>query len=359
MPITDRPNKEALIKALDIFLDSMRPFFCECLRHAPGATVRIALERSLKGSQSTNFARDMPSHDDLLSAIEVSYFATLTETYWDEIFSSRFGGDRKIVRRFRKITEARHRASHPPHQRDLDSEFTQGSLCHIAYVLGSIRASEERKAVFRIREGLSEALKSTSEADSAANMALARRVEEAGAAVLAAEERTRVAEAKMRQAHEQTKAVEISRVLMKNRAIAAEAAKRSAEESAQRSESARQEAEWRALAAEDGQRRAEKKMQSMTGTLHETEKRLTETEATLRRLLKNEDPSVAGIVAKGGVVRPNQKLRPTARNTPRNENGLIKEILGGKISRPKLGGMREIAALTVAWFTMFKPHLRA
>ncbi|MDE0076502.1 MAG: hypothetical protein OXO50_03225 [Caldilineaceae bacterium] len=336
MPIVDRPNKEALLKALDIFLDRMRPFFCECLRHAPGATVQSALERSLKGNQSTNFARNLHFHADLQSAIEVSYFETITETYWEEIFSSRFGGDRKIVQKFRKIGEARNRASHPPHLRDLDDEFTQGSLCHIAYVLGSIGASEEREAVSRLREGIGGAAISTSEADSAARVVMERRVQEADAAVLAAEERARVAEAKSREAHEQTKAVEISRVLMKERAFAAEAAKQSAKALAQRSESARQEAERRALVAETGQLRAEEQMLAMTEELQEMEKRLKENEATLRRVQTQEAPSEADFEAKGDVIRPDRDRRPPVRNTPLYVNWLIRVILSGKISRSQL-----------------------
>lgn len=359
MPIADRSNKEALIKALDIFLDRVRPFFFECLRDAPGASVRISLERSLKGDQCTRFAKTLQFNADLLSAIEVSYFATLTETYWEEVFSSRFGGNRKIVRRLRKIGEARNRASHPPHLRDLDDEFTQGSLCHIAYVLGSIGASEEREAVSRLREGISGAAISTSEADSAARVVMERRVQEADAAVLAAEERARVAEAKSREAHEQTKAVEISRVLMKERAFAAEAAKQSAKALAQRSESARQEAERRALVAETGQLRAEEQMLAMTEELQEMEKRLKEKEATLRRVQTQEAHSEADFAAKGDVIRPKRDRRPPARNTPRYKNYLISEIPSCKSVVPSFASMRVIAALTDTWCTMFKQHLRA
>ncbi|MCY4080824.1 MAG: hypothetical protein OXF54_11310 [Caldilineaceae bacterium] len=336
MPIVNRPNKDALIRALDIFLDKMRPFFIECLRYAPGATVRMALERSLNGDQSTNFARNHHVSPDLLSAVEVNYFATITETYWEEVFSSRFGGDRRIVRKLRKITVARNRASHPPHLRDLDAEFTLGSLCHIAYVLGSIRASEEQEAVSRLKEGIGAAAKTSVEADTATDVLREREARKADASVLAAEERARVAEAQIKEAQEQIEAAEISRLLMKERASAAEAARRSAEDLAHRSNSARQEADRRALSAEAGQLRAEKQSLATAEVLHETEKRLKETEATLRRLQKNKAPSAAGIVAEGGVVILNQDRRPSARNTPQYEDWLIREILSGKISRYKL-----------------------
>ncbi len=336
MPIVNRPNKDALIRALDIFLDKMRPFFIECLRYAPGATVRMALERSLNGDQRTNFARNHHVSPDLLSAVEVNYFATITETYWEEVFSSRFGGDRRIVRKLRKITVARNRASHPPHLRDLDAEFTLGSLCHIAYVLGSIRASEEQEAVSRLKEGIGAAAKTSVEADTATDVLREREARKADASVHAAEERARVAEAQIKEAQEQIEAAEISRLLMKERASAAEAARRSAEDLAHRSNSARQEADRRALAAEDGQLRAEKQSLATAEILHETEKRLKETEATLRRLQKNKAPSATGIVAEGGVVLPNQDRRPSARNTPQYKDGLVREILSGKISSYRL-----------------------
>ena len=336
MPIVDRPNKEALLKALDIFLDKMRPFFVERLHFAPGETVRSVLEHSLRGDQSVIFSRNLHFRNDLESAIEVSFIETLTEAYWDDIFARPFGGDRKVIRKFRKITEARNRASHPPHLCDLDDQFTQGSLCLIAHLLRRIRASEEHAAVVRLRDGLGIPARPASEAETVNTRELEKKVQEADAARLAAEKRARILEAYTTKAHERSQIAERSRVHAEKESNASDAARQRAEKLAQSSESARQESERCALAAGAAQLRAEKELQATIEILREKEQRLKETEATLRRIKKREANYEASFVTRGDVVRPIHCDRPPARNTPQSEDWLIGELLSGKISRSML-----------------------
>lgn len=258
MAVVDRPNKEALLKALDILLDTMRPVFVECLDLAPGETAKDSLERSLRGDQSMSFARNLQLCSDLESAIEVSFFATIAECYWDDSFSARFGGDRKVLQKLRKIKEARNRASHPNHLRDLDDEFTQGSLCHIAYLLESIRAREEHKTVSRLREELGDPAKSFSGAENPAVKELEAKLKEANLGKLAAENRARILEEFTTKAHERTRAAEIALAHEQRKTSASEAARQRAEDLAQKSEYAREAAENRAIAAEAGQFKASK-----------------------------------------------------------------------------------------------------
>lgn len=336
MPIVDRPNKEALLKAVDIFLDKMRPFFMGCLDFAPGASARIALERSLRGEQTARFFRNLHIENELESAIEISFFATITETYWEDIFSSRFGGNRNIIRKLRRITEARNRAAHPPHLRDLDDGFTQGSLCHIAYVLRRIRAWEEHAAVVRLREGLGNSTGRPSEAETNASIRFEEKVQEADAARFAAEKRARIAEATCTEAQELIQTAEILRVHAEERVSAAEAAKRKARDLAQNSESARREAERRVHSAEAAQLSADKQMRAAIEALGEMERRLKKTEDKLQFVQKQQEPSRTGLVAKEEAIRPIKNRRPIARNTPQYENWLIGEIQSGKISRSLL-----------------------
>jgi len=267
MAVVDRPNKEALLKALDILLDTMRPVFVECLDLAPGETAKDSLERSLRGDQSMSFARNLRLCSDLESAIEVSFLATIAECYWEDIFSARFGGARKVLQKLRNVTDARNRASHPTHLCDLDDDFTHGNLCNIAYLLGSIRAWEEHKAVSRLRDELGDSAKSFPRAENAAVKELEAKLKEANLGILAAENRARILEKLTTEAHEGTRAAEIALAHAQSETSAAEAARQRAEDLALESEYAREAAEKRAIAAEASQFRASKLKLAAMNTL--------------------------------------------------------------------------------------------
>lgn len=335
MPVVDRPNKEALLKALDIFMDTMRRFFVDCLELTPGASAQVSLERSLKDDQSKSLSRNLRFCSDLESAIEISFFETIAACYWEDTFSARFGGDRKVLGKLRKVKDARNRASHPPHLRDLDDDFTHGNLCHIAYLLESIRAWEEHKAVSRLRDELGDSAKSFSRAY-AATREMEAKVKEANAGKIAAEQRARILEERTTEAHERAKTAEDSLAHVEKEKSALEAARQKAEDLAKRNELARQEAESRTIAAAAGQREADRQKLATIEVLRETERRFEEVEADLRRVQKREAPARADAVSSRDVIRPTQERRPLARNTPQYEDWLIGEIQSGNISRSML-----------------------
>lgn len=336
MPTVDRPNKEALIRAVDIFLDTMRPFFIDCLHHAPGATVQVVLQQSLKGSKADSLDRNLRRGTDLESTIEVSFFETLAEKYWEDIFSKRFGGDKKVLRKFRKISWARNESSHPPHLRDLDEEVTRGSLNHIAYVLKKIRAWEEHQAVVRLNEGLGGSTGASAESDRVARREAEKRAQEAEAARSATEVRARIAESAIKQAQEQAQFSETARIQFEELAFEAEAAKLKAEELAERREHIRQEAEKRATRAEAAQLEAERKAQAAVADLREMERRAKETQAKLRLAESRKAASRAPSPGANHGIRTTEKSPPVARKSPQYEVWLIGEIMSGKISRSKL-----------------------
>ena len=156
MSIVERPNKEALIKAIDIFRDDMRTFLVQSLGQAPARSERVAIEQALRNGQVDSFARNLSRAEDLESAIDVSYviFGRVVLSYWEEVFKQKLRGRRKFLDNLEKIVEARHRASHPPYRCDLDREYTIGRLCLIAKVLGWIRAGDSQVVVANIRKKL-------------------------------------------------------------------------------------------------------------------------------------------------------------------------------------------------------------
>jgi len=336
MPTVDRPNKDALIKAVDIFLDTMRPLFIECLHLAPGASVKVVMRRSLKGGQAESLEWNLRKGADLETALEVSFFETLARVYWEDIFSKQFNGDTKILRKFRRITVARNEASHPPHLRDLDEELTRGSLNHIAYVLKKIRAWEEHQAVVRLNETLGGSTWTSAEIDREARRKAEQQAQEADAARSDAEVRARIAESAIRQAQEQAQSSEIARIEFEELAIAAGAAKLEAEELAQGREHARREAEKQATRAEAAQLEAERKAQAAVAELRKLERRAKETQTQLRLAESRKPESAAPSQGTKNGIRKNGKSLPFGRKTTQYEYWLISEIMSGNISRSKL-----------------------
>lgn len=340
MTIVDRPNKDALAKAVDIFLDTMRPFFVDCLGHAPGASVKTVLKQSLKGVQADNFARNLRTCTDLESAIEVGYFEPLVKIYWEEIFSTRFRCEKKIIHRLSKIAHARNMASHPPHLHDLEEEYTRGSLCHIAFVLGKIRAWEERQAVVRLRESLG-GVAGPTEAELTARSEADERVRGADAARFAAENRAHISEKAARKAQERNKSNEAARIRVEDHAKAAEAAMQKAEKVAKRNDVARQEAEGRALKAEAAQRDAERQVQSHFVAMQNAEQRAQRAESALMQLEKLNSGLKAQLERKRVDSPQFLKGQPADRRSPKYEVWLIGEILSGRISRTELSQLAE------------------
>ena len=153
MAFVDRPNKDALSKAIDIFLDEMRPYLIRCLSNLPGTCASDAIVGTLGNERAERFAENSRS-GDLHSALEVSYFLPLVSNYWEDVFAFHFRNDVKILSLLKSVTYARNNVSHPPHLRDLDRSETLEHLGQIVDLLGGLRAREAIKAVSRIRADL-------------------------------------------------------------------------------------------------------------------------------------------------------------------------------------------------------------
>lgn len=149
----ERPNKDALTRGLDILRDAMRPFLIRCLKRVRGARVEEVIRRSLPPYLAESFEKDIQQKEDLPSAIDVNLFPHLIQKNWRDAFAPEFSGDRKIVSELWLIKDARNEVAHPGAQ-DLEDNFTKVHLFHISSILGSIKASEQKKAVDSILSGL-------------------------------------------------------------------------------------------------------------------------------------------------------------------------------------------------------------
>ena len=156
MTTVNRPNRDALNRALDIFRDAMRPFIVRCLRRsARGQRVEDTISRSLSDYQERRFQQNLiQNRGDLESSIDVGDFPDLIRHNWRDAFQSQFpDGDRTIQSASWTIKGARDTASHPGVQ-DIDLEFTRSRLFEVADVLGRINAPEQKREVERIRDEL-------------------------------------------------------------------------------------------------------------------------------------------------------------------------------------------------------------
>ena len=149
MTTTPRPNRDALSDAIDIYRDSMRRFILHRLRRVPGATVERAVSAALGDRRADEVNQKLRQGSRIEDVIDVNDFPHLLQRHWHEAFSGAFDNDRTIQSELWLINRARNQVSHPGAQ-DLEAGYTVAHLYHIANVLGSINAPEQKKAVEEI-----------------------------------------------------------------------------------------------------------------------------------------------------------------------------------------------------------------
>ncbi len=151
----DRPNKDALNKAIDIYRDALRPFIVRNLRSVPGQRIEDVICRSLNDNQAARFQSNLarnPGNEE--AAIDVGDFPNLISRNWRVVFNRHFPNDGQVVQNISwLIKEARDKAAHPDTE-DLDIEFTRSRLYDITDVLSRINAPAQRQEVEEIRSRL-------------------------------------------------------------------------------------------------------------------------------------------------------------------------------------------------------------
>ena len=153
MTTIPRPNKEALIKVIDIYRDAMRPFLIHHLRQAPGKRVEDAIKQALRENQFNQFEQNLRNGRSIEESIDINDFPELVRVHWRDVFSNRFPGDRVMQNRLYEIKSIRDEASHPGAS-DLDEEKTRAHIYMVADVLGKIGRTGEKEEVEKIREEL-------------------------------------------------------------------------------------------------------------------------------------------------------------------------------------------------------------
>ena len=165
MQTTNRPNRDALMQAIDIYRDAMRPFIVRQLRRVQGATVEELIERGLGGRQTDEFYRRLAENSDIESAIDLNYFPRVVRDNWRGAFVQHFNDDPSVQNMLWLIKTARDQIAHPGTQ-DIEAEYTRVHLYHVADLLGRINAPDEKQAVEEIRDNLFASAESGEQTDS-------------------------------------------------------------------------------------------------------------------------------------------------------------------------------------------------
>ena len=164
MQTTNRPNRDALMRAIDIYRDAMRPFIVRQLRRVPGESVEELIERGLGNRQVEEFNRRLTENGDIESAIDLNYFPKVIRDNWRGAFAQYFNGDLTVQSTLWLVKTARDQIAHPGTQ-DIEAEYTRVHLYHIADLLGRINTPNEKQAVEEIRDNLFASPESRRQAD--------------------------------------------------------------------------------------------------------------------------------------------------------------------------------------------------
>ena len=153
MQTTNRPNRDALMQAIDIYRDAMRPFIVRQLRRVQGTSVEELIERGLGNRQADEFNRRLAENNDIEASIDLNYFPKVIRDNWRGAFAQHFRDDLTVQSTLWLIKTARDQIAHPGTQ-DIEGEYTRVHLYHIADLLGRINAPDKKQVVEEIRDNL-------------------------------------------------------------------------------------------------------------------------------------------------------------------------------------------------------------
>ncbi len=148
----DYPNRDALRKANDIYLDVMRSFIVHNLRQVQGGNVQQFIEDVLYDNQIDQFRQMLDEHDDICLAIDFTYIPHIIKIYWEEVFAHKFENDLVAQNMLWIIRKGRNKCEH--RAKDLDIEFAQTHLFLISDILKTINRSDQQDVVVNIRNEL-------------------------------------------------------------------------------------------------------------------------------------------------------------------------------------------------------------
>ena len=149
MTMVDRPNKSAIMNALDIYRDGLRPFIVRRLKLVPRRNVEDAIRTALRDGQYNQFEQNLREGRSVEDSIDIGEFPRLVQVHWRDVFRDAFERGSRTSDTLHEIAEARNIVYHPETQ-DVEPDFAIDSLTSIASVLTEINDPEKSEAVKKI-----------------------------------------------------------------------------------------------------------------------------------------------------------------------------------------------------------------
>ena len=151
----ERPNRDALNRAVDIFRDAMRPFIVLNMMEAHSDREKEAILESLQGGRRDDVEWSLEQGKSVEDSIDVGDLPHIVrkDENWSGVFRKAFKGERAVKHTLGQIADARNKAAHPGPE-DLGLEYVGSRLYDISDVLGRIDAPAEKLAVDEIRDSL-------------------------------------------------------------------------------------------------------------------------------------------------------------------------------------------------------------
>ena len=149
----DRPNKQALINAIDIYRDEMRAFIVWCLKRVRGRKIEDCIKSALRDDQYNQFQQNRDAELSIESSIDIGDFPQIVQAHWRDAFGNAFKTDGNVQNDMYAIIEARNKVSHPDTQ-DIELDYAENCLKKISKILTEINKPEQSQVVMDIRNGL-------------------------------------------------------------------------------------------------------------------------------------------------------------------------------------------------------------
>lgn len=123
----DRPNKQALIDALDIYRDEMRAFIVWCLKRVRGRKIEDCIKSALRDDQYNQFQQNRHAELSIESSIDIGDFPQIVQAHWRDVFGNAFNTEGNVQDDMYEIIEARNKVSHPDTQ-DIELDYAENCL---------------------------------------------------------------------------------------------------------------------------------------------------------------------------------------------------------------------------------------
>ena len=149
----ERPNRQALNDALDIYRDEIRPFIVRCLKSVHGRTPEDCIKSALRDDQFNQFQRNRSEGNSVESSIDIGDFPQIVKANWRDAFENAFKTGNGVQETMYDIITARNMASHPGTQ-DVQIDDAVQSLKSVANILIEINRPEQSHQVLAIRDSI-------------------------------------------------------------------------------------------------------------------------------------------------------------------------------------------------------------